>query len=242
MKVRKFMAIAPMFASEDETRRALCKPFRYRHDLFVTDGRIALIADASGLDADHIVSTSDERQQHVGDKLLDYIKAIKADIECRKYCGYGLCSIQEAVCAAFADLEPDMMLLRINECYDDDPDADGLPDSVRYVHSMFSMVIMANPARTVISGYCASLIAGLTRHFGPVAAYSDIHDPQKPLYFQGDDWSCVLMPRRVNGNGYRCDWDYGGCSIADAATGGVVWRHGNAGTPDIEALRRGVAE
>lgn len=240
MNTRKFMAIAPMFASEDQKRRTLYTPFRHGNNLFVSDGRIALVADARRLDADKIMETGDERQRGVGDKLLDYIKTIKADIECHKYCGYGLCSISEAVCAAFADLEPDMMMLRANETDEDDPDADGLPDSVRYVHGTFSAVIMANPARSVISGYYASLVAGLMRNFGPVAAYADKHDPHKPLYFKGDDWSCVLMPRLVKPYSNNFDWDYGGCSVADAATGDIVWRRNNGGTPNVDALRKGV--
>lgn len=241
MNTYEFMSIAPMFASEDKTRPAICASFRHGNNLFVTDGRIALVADARRLDADRIMTTGNKQQKNIGDKVLDYIRVIKSDIERHAYCGYGLCSIREAVCAVVADLEPDMMVLRANECDDDDPGDFGLPDSVRFIHDKFSMVIMANPARSVISGYYASLIVGLMKHFGPVAAYADSRNPHKPLYFQGDDWHCVLMPRRVDGFGVCFGWDYCGCAVADAATGDIVWRRGKAGAPDLVELRRGAA-
>jgi hypothetical protein len=132
-----------------------------------------------------------------------------------------------------------MMWLRANSPDDDDPDADGSPDSVRYVHEAFTSVIMANGQRSVIAGYYASLIAGLSKFYGSVSAYADTCDPHAPLFFQGDNWRCIVMPRLVKPHGNNFEWDYyGGCSIADAKTGALV-RPRNERKPDIDVLRLG---
>lgn len=235
MTASEFMGIAPMFASEDGSRRSLSASFRHGHHLFVTDGRIALVGDASGLDADEIRSTSDASQKNVGDRLLnEHVSVINSKIDSGAYCEYDLRDISGAVCEVFASIEPEMMWLRMNEPDPDDLYSDGMPNSVRYVHDTFSVVIMANPARTVISGYYASLIMGLVNYYGPVRAYADKHNPHAELYFGGDDWDCVLMPRRVKGHGDGWD-NYLGCSIADAVSGKLVHRRGS--TINLDALR-----
>lgn len=240
MKCKEFMAIAPMFASEDVTRPSLHTPFRHGNNLFVTDGRIALVCDANCLAAAEISEDINERQRDIGDRLLKSIETLKSKIDSGEYRGYGLCSIAEAVVAAFANVEPEMMWLRTNEPDEDDPDADGAPNSVRYVHEAFTAVIMANPARSLVAGYYASLISSLVKYHGPVAAYADLHDPHAPLYFSGDNWHCILMPRLVNARGNNFLWDYyGGGAIADAATGNLVWGREEDGNPDINALRAG---
>ena len=66
MNVEEFLSIAQMFASEDGSRQSLASSFRHGDHLFVTDGKIALIKDASGLDADEIRQTSDAVQRNVG--------------------------------------------------------------------------------------------------------------------------------------------------------------------------------
>ena len=130
MTANDFMSIAPMFASENVDRPHMCRPFRHGHHLFATDGRILLVGDASGLDADNIQETPDGRQKSLGDQIIQkYIKPMESNIECFKYQVYGLCEIGKAACAAFADTEPDMMRLRANAWDGDDPDFDGLPDS-----------------------------------------------------------------------------------------------------------------
>lgn len=241
MTASEFMSIAPMFASEDVCRPALRVPFRHGNHLFATDGRIAFACEAYGLDADEIKETHDEQQRNVGRRILDdNIKPVEAEIDSGKYSGFGLCSIGEAVCAAFANVEPEMMALRANEPDEDDPCNDFEPDSVRLVHERFTAVIMANPARSFVSGYYASLIYGLMRNYGPVEAYADRHDPHARLYFRGDNWRCVLMPRLVSPRGCCWEWNYyGGCAIADASTGDLVWRRTDGVNPDIDALRSG---
>lgn len=238
MKASDFMSIAPMFTSEDECRKSFQTPFRHGNHLFATDGRIALVGDASGLDADEILETSNLEQRKIGDRLIaEHIEAREKDVYSGKYHGYGLCNIGEAVCAAFANLEPDMMLLRANKPWPDDPDDDGKPDSVREVQHSFAFVIMANPVRTVIAGYYASLIFGLMRNYGPVEAFADMNDPHAELYFRGRNWKCALMPVRVVGNPWTTLADmFDGRAIADAATGLLVHRR-DAGMVDIDALR-----
>ena len=238
MKASDFLAIAPMFASEDGTRKALETSFRHGNHLFVTDGRIALVGDASGLDADEIFETRDLEQRRIGDKIIkEHIEAREKDVYCGKYRGYGLCNIGEAVCAAFANLEPDMMLLRANKPLPDDPDDDGKPDSVRKVHNAFVSIILANPARTVIAGDYASLIFGLVRHYGPVEAFADPNSPHAELYFRGDNWRCVLMPVRIVSSPFMSVADkFYEQAISDAATGELVHKRSD-GEVNIDALR-----
>lgn len=243
MNVSEFMAIAPMFTSEDVSRPAFRTPFRHGVHLFATDGRIALVC-ASATDA-RIQETNDVQQKSVGERTInDFVKGCERNIESCKYCKYDLGKVADAVCASFADIEPEMMWLRMNEPDEDDPDDDFEPDSVRYVHQTFTAVIMANSARSVISGYYASLIMGLENNFGPVEAFADIRNPETPMFFRGPDWKCVLMPRRAKSRGVCFEWNYyGGCAIADAKTGKLVWsRDCSAVRPDMDMLRQGGAK
>lgn len=243
MTASEFMSIAPMFASEDVARPTLREPFRCRDHLFATDGRIALVHRARLTELCRIAETTDEKRPGLGKSLMSMVEQSDAKIASGKYQGYGLCSMWEAVVAAFANVEPEMMWLRANALDDDDPAADGLPDSVRHVHESFTCVIMANPARSLIAGYYASLIAGLVKYHGPVEAYADENDPHAKLYFRGPDWNCVLMPRKVGIKGANWEWSYfGGCSIADAWTGTLVWGRDNENLPDLDALRAGVVK
>ena len=244
MTASEFMAIAPMFASEDVCRPSMCHPFRHKNNLFVTDGRIALACDASGLDADEIQETKDKMQRHIGDRIVnDHLKECEDKIESGEYRSYSLDGVCGAVCAAFANVEPEMMWLRMNEP-DDDPAENFEPDSVRFVHQTFTAVIMANPARSVISGYYASLIVGLMANFGPVDAFANLKDTHDRLYFRGPRWKCVLMPRLTKSRGVCFEWNYyGGCAIADAKTGKLVWsRDCSAVKPDMDMLRQGGAK
>lgn len=239
MTPSEFFSIAPLFISEDDTRRALCSPFRHGHHLFASDGRIALVGVATCIDADEIGETPDESQRSLADRLMkNYVEKIQLRIAVGDYMVFPLGKLVEAVCAAFTDVEPEMMWLRANSP-DDDPDADGSPDSVRYVHEAFTSVIMANGQRSVIAGYYASLIAGLSKFYGSVSAYADTCDPHAPPFFQGDNWRCIVMPRLVKPHGNNFEWDYyGGCSIADAKTGALV-RARSVREPDIDVLRLG---
>ena len=241
MTANEFMAIAPMFASEDVTRPTLLKPFRCGDHLFVTDGRIALECRARFSDLRKIAETIDENQRRLGKSIMGMIESNNAKIAKGEYQGVGLCSMMEAVIAAFAHIEPEMMWLRANEPDEDDPDADGLPDSVRHVHTSFTAVIMANPARSVIAGYYASLIAGLMKYHGPVEAYADKNDPNTALYFRGPDWNCMLMPRRVSFKGMNVSWNYyyNGRAIGDACTGRLVWGRNKEENLDMDKLRKG---
>lgn len=236
MTASEFMGMAPMFASEDGSRKSLGNSFRHGNHMFVTDGRIALIGSASGLDADEIRVTADPSQKNVGSRLLDeHLMLVEAKIDNGAYLEYDLCSIGEAVCEVFASIEPEMMYLRMNEPDPEYLDHDVKPESVRNVHDKFSVVIMANPARSVISGYYASLIAGLVKYYGPVVAFADKDNPHAELYFRGDNWDCILMPRRVK---FQSDshWDsYLGCAIADAESGKLV--HARGSTNNIDELR-----
>lgn len=243
----EFMAIAPMFASEDVTRPALSEPFRCGDRLFVTDGRIAL-ASARLTGLCKIAETTDKNRQGLGISIMSMVEMNEEKIAKGLLEGYGLCSMTEAVVAAFANVEPEMMWLRANEPDEDepdedDPDADGSPDSVRHVHESFTCVIMANPARSVIAGYYASLIAGLMKYYGPVEAYADRNDPNAMLYFRGPDWNCALMPLKVCSKGMNWDWNYyGRCAIADAWTGKLVHGRDEEGNPDLDAFRKGVSK
>lgn len=238
MTPSEFYSIAPLFTSEDETRRALCSAFRHLHYLFASDGRIALICDAHCVEADCINETADESQRGIAGSLLkDYVVKIQKRIG-GWYEQFPLGKLAEAACAAFNDIEPDMMWLRSNAVDDDDPEANGDLDSVRYVHEAFTSVIMANKPRSLIAGYYASLIAGLAKFYGHVDAYTDPIDPHAPLFFRGDNWRCILMPRLVKPRNGNWEWDYyGGCSIADAATGELV-RPRHEREPDLDILRQ----
>lgn len=141
MTASEFMGIAPMFASEDGSRKSLGNSFRHGNHMFVTDGRIALIGSASGLDADEIRVTADPSQKNVGSRLLDEdLLLVEAKIVNGAYVEYDLCSIGEAVCEVFASIEPEMMYLRMNEPDPEYLDHDGTPESVRNVHDKFSVV------------------------------------------------------------------------------------------------------
>ena len=93
MKASDFLAIAPMFASEDGTRKAFETSFRHGHHLFVTDGHIALVTDAYSLDTDGIFETRDLEQRRIGDKIIADIEAREKDVCSGKYHGYGLCCV-----------------------------------------------------------------------------------------------------------------------------------------------------
>ena len=240
MNTGEFMAIAPLFTSEYVSRPSFTTPFRHGDHLFASDGRIALVCSDTG----SVNETEDEMQKKIGNRLInEHIKTCEDNIACGKYRSFDLGKLREAVCAAFANVEPDMMELRMN-LPDDDPDEDFEPDSVRHVHSVFTSVIMANPSRSVVAGYYASLIYGLVHFFGPADAYSDVSDPHDMLYFRGSCWKCVLMPRLAKGRGISYEWNYyGGCAIADAMTGKLVWgRDCAAVLPDMDTLRKAVAE
>ena len=235
------MAIAPMFTSEDVMRPALREPFRHGDHLFATDGRIALVC-RSGT-SDGIKETDDVQQKSIGERIInEHVKACEVCIERCQYQKYELGKISDAVCAAFANVEPEMMWLRMNEPDEDDPDDDFEPDSVRHIHEVFTAVIMADPARSVVAGYYASLIMGLENNFGPVEAFANTDNPEAELFFRGPDWKCVLMPRRAKSGGVNHEWNYyGGCAIADAQTGKLVWGRDLSGVvPDLETLRKGV--
>lgn len=121
--------------------------------MFVTDGRIALACRFYGFSFGGIAETTNARQKDIGERIIrNHIEATEAKIDSGKYCGYGMCSITEAVVAAFANVEPEMMYLRSKILDDDDPEADCLPNSVRYVHEAFTAVILANPARSKMPG------------------------------------------------------------------------------------------
>lgn len=240
MTASEFMAIAPMFASEDVTRPSLQKPFRCGDRLFVTDGRIALAHRARFTELCRIAETTDEKRLSLGKSIRSMVEICDAKISKGEYQGYGLRSITEAMVAAFSNVEPEMMWMRANEPDEDDPDADGSPNSVRYVHETFTSVIMANPARSVIAGYYASLIAGLEKYHGPVEAYADVSDHNAILYFRGTDWNCALMPRLV-GRGYERN-SLARCSIADALTGSLVYGRDEEDAMDMDALRKGMAK
>lgn len=240
MTVGEFMAISPFFTSEDVTRPSFNTPFRHGDHLFATDGRIAIAYD--GTDIGEIQETSNETQKQIGDRIInDHFGVCKQKIASGEYRKYEIGKIKDAVCAVFANVEPEMMWLRMNEPDAYDPDGDFEPDSVRRIHEVFTAVIMANKARSVVAGYYASLIMGLENNFGFVDAYAG-RSPQDMLYFSGPCWKCVLMPRLVKARGCCHEWSmYGGCAIADAMTGKLVWsRDLSAVDPDIDALRKGV--
>ena len=66
MTASEFMAIAPMFASEDVTRPSLHEPFRCNDRLFATDGRIALAYRARFTELCKIAETTDEKRWSLG--------------------------------------------------------------------------------------------------------------------------------------------------------------------------------
>lgn len=214
MNTDEFMAIAPLFTSENDAPiPAFSTPFRHGGHLIASDRRIALVCSDTG----SVNETEDEMQKHIGNRLInEHIKTCEDNVACGKYRSFDLGKLREAVCAAFANVEPDMMESRMN-LPDDYPDEDFKPDSVRHVHSVFTSVIMANPARSVVAGYYASLIYGLDKLFGPADAYSDVRDPNNMLYFRGPCWGLVLMPRLAKG------FSHSYCAIADAITGKLVW-------------------
>ena len=223
----EFRAIAPMFASEDETRPSLRKPFVCGGCMFASDGRIALMLRASR----GLACTDDERRRFCAKSIVDMVADYDAKVAGGKYARYDLCRISEAVVASFADVEPQVMWLRANEPDEADPDDDCSLDSVRYVHTWFTAVIMPNAVRSVISGYNASLVAGLAKYHTPVEAYADASDPNTPLYFRGSNWNCVVMPIRADGGCFAT-------AIADAKTGKLVWSYVNPDYPDVDALRK----
>ena len=80
MKADEFMAIAPLFASEnDAPRPAFSTPFRHGDHLFASDGRIALVCSDTG----SVNETEDEMQKHIGNRLInEHIKTCEDNIAC----------------------------------------------------------------------------------------------------------------------------------------------------------------
>ena len=81
------------------------------------------------------------------------------------------------------------------------------------------------------------------KYHGPVEAYADASDPNAMLYFRGPDWNCSLMPLMVCSKGPSWGWNcFGGCSIADAWTGSIVYGRDEGDNPDMDALRKGLSK
>ena len=80
MKADEFMAIAPLFTSEnDAPRPAFSTPFRHGDHLFASDGRIALVCSDTG----SVNETEDEMQKHIGNRLInEHIKTCEDNIAC----------------------------------------------------------------------------------------------------------------------------------------------------------------
>ena len=87
MTASEFMAIAPMFVSEDVTRHSLHEPFRCGDRLFATDGRIALAHRARFTELCKIAETTDERLLGLGKSIIGMVEMNEAKIAKGEYKG-----------------------------------------------------------------------------------------------------------------------------------------------------------
>ncbi len=210
-----FQSISHMFVSTDLTRKTLCESFFYHNNFFATDGAIALCV--SSVDTHPFPSTTNQKQIGVAKRLFnDYIQPCESFVGSGQYVRFSLSYLPGAVSLAFASVQSDVMFLRA--C---DYESDSCPPTFRDVYHAFTSVILGNSARSVISGYYGSLLAGLHKEYGPANCFSHPRDPHKPLYFRAYNWRLVIMPLRVDPGSFDAD-RFSGRVVADAIPGTVV--------------------
>lgn len=237
MTSTEFKHLAGLCVSEDETRPAMHSAFYWGGSAIVTDGRIALVADAKPGD----LPAADEAQQRLAQSLhgemLPEARKKVANGEYEKF-KLGIDKLVAAVKAVEEDIAPEMAKLRHNEPDPDDPDDVPREDSERFVLSTYTRVILPNVARTVIAGYYASVVANCCLIGGKARAYMDKrHGDEGPLYLAGQGgWELLLMP--ILTSGYSGYWDNlcDAASVADAATGLLVNRRA-AGRFNLDKFR-----
>jgi len=233
MTSAEFKYLAGFCVGESEFRPAMRTAFYWGGTAIVTDGRIALVADAKPGD----LPASDEAQQHLAQSLHgELLPEARKNVANGKYEEFELDidRLVAAVSAVETDIAPEMDELRHYEPDPDDPDDVASEDSERFVLSRYTIVILPNAQRTVIAGYYASVVANCCLIGGKARAYMDKrHGDGDPLYLAGRGWELLLMPLRMRG--YVDDPIYA-ASVADAATGLLVNRRA-AGRFDLDKLR-----
>ena len=236
MTSTEFKYLAGLCVSEDVMRPALRSAFYWGGTAIVTDGRIALVADAEPGD----LPAADEAQQHLAQSLHgEMLPEARKKVANGKYEEFKLDidRLVVAVAAVETDIAPEMDELRHYEPDPDDPDDFPSEESERFVLSRYTMVILPNVARTVIAGYYASVVANCCLIGGNARAYMDKrHGDGGPLYLAGQGWELLLMPLYVRGRTGTRDNLCDAASVADAATGLLVNRRA-AGRFNLDKLR-----
>ena len=221
MTIDEFKLFAPRIASEDETRRALRRPFRFQRRAYVTDGRVALVLDEA---CDASLVTAVEAGATTAALQLDkHITAFAAAnvLGCCEMFGLDAALLRAAARATFADLEPSMDYLRSHEADPDDPGDVSTTESVRFVHERYSRVILPDCGRTVVAGHFADILADVLAATG--ARHACVrHDIRSvPVYAGGENWHLMIMPLRAELTFGETGWMVA-ASVADAATGELL--------------------
>lgn len=236
MTSTEFKYLAGLCVSEDVTRPALRCCFYWGGSAIVTDGRIALVADAEPGD----LPASDEAQQRLAQSIHgELLPKARKNVANGKYEEFELDidKLAVAVAAVETAIAPEMAELRHYEADPDDPDDAPSEESERFVLSRYAMVILPNARRTVIAGYYASVVANCCLIGGKARAYMDKrHGDGGPLYLVGQGWELLLMPLRVRGCTWTRDNLCDAAFVADAATGLLVNRRA-AGRFNLDKLR-----
>ena len=220
---KDFFELVPLFKSDDETRQCLTEPFWYDNHIIVTDGRIALMVynENDGL------PVVDGQYQCGSSLLREYMPKLDKLVASGVYLPFD-CGMKtySAASAALGDLIWDMDFLT-------SPIDDEYPDernSEKDVHQNFAAVVLDCPPRPIVSAYYAALISRLVMLYPPAVAYSGASDPHGTIYIKGDNWLCLLMPRRVCAISTHPLEDNGfppGFSVGDASTGTLIHRRGS---------------
>lgn len=234
MTCEEFTTLAPRLAAEDERRKKLRKPWRTDRRTYVSDGRAALIYDDCVPAAETEAAMGVANQTQTLERMAADIDSFTASARCETV-ELDVARLRAAIRATYEDLEKSEMFLRDREPDDTDPDDEPKVESVRWMRSAFSRIILPDKRRTVLAGYYAEILADMLDTFGikhiciPPNVRRDM-----PICATGDNWRLLIMPIYC-GDG-RPPYLMPAAAVADAATGELV-HHYEDGQVDCYDLR-----
>lgn len=227
MTIYEFKLFAERCVSEDVTRPKLQQPCRDTRRTYVSDGRIALIIEASD---PSFKTFSETGTESVVNQLTNRINSFNAALErgddaCEKF-RIDAARLRTAAHATFCDLEPSMDYLRHYEPDPDDLDDVATTETVRFVYQRYAFVILNDRLRTVIAGYYADILADVLAATDTRYAYIYQTHADSAIYVKGENWYLILMPLRGKPEFGEAHWMVAG-AIADAATGELLHSYEN---------------
>lgn len=234
MTCAEFATLAPRLVTEDVLRPKLQQPWRTDRRTYATDARFALIFDSC-------VWTAETEAAAGAAKLTQTLESMAADID--SFTASARCETVEldvarlraAIRATYDDLAKSEMFLHTYEPDDSDPDDEPRIESVRWMRSVFSRVILPDRRRTVLAGYYAEILADMLDTFGVkhICVPPNVKRAM-PICATGDNWRLLIMPIYC-GDG-RPPYLMPAAAVADAATGELV-HHYEGGQVDCHRLR-----